>query len=197
MRILLILAMIIPGATNAAVSLGPAFWNTYEPYRQYSSRMIRELAILREGDLLETAREIDGLELRVVGRASPASALISARVVIDSVARERLQIKVVPFGLSSGGGDPTSRRRQLRPAEAQALTALLDRLHYWDAPYRLEDADSNQCPDAGHWVVEAYRPGSYQIIARSTCPKLDPLVAEVRDLLLDLAGVTKTGAIQP
>jgi len=198
MRILLILILTIPSAARAAVSIGPAFWDSYEPYRQYSARTLRRLSILREGDLLETAREIDGLELRVVGREDPASALISARVVIDSVVRERLQIKIVPFELSSGNpGTPTARRHQLRPEEAEALPELLERLHFWDAPYRPGNPASDQCPNGGHWVVEAYRPGSYQIIARSTCPRLDSLVAEIRNFLLRLGGVTKTGEIQP
>jgi hypothetical protein len=199
MRIVLILILTIAGAARAAVSIGPAFWDSYEPYRQYSARTLRNLATLRESDLLETARDIDGLELRVVGREGPASALISARVVIDSVVRERLQIKIVPFELSSGNtSEPTTRRHQLSPDETEALVDLLERTRFWEAPYRYENPGSGQCSsNDGHWVVEAYRPGSYQIVARSTCPQLDSVVAAVRDFLLGIAGITKTGGIQP
>lgn len=198
MRILLTLILTIPVAAPADISIGPAFWDSYEPYRQYSARTLEDLARLREGDLLETARDIDGLELRVIGRDSPVSALISARVVIDSVARERLQIKIVPSELSSGETKaPTARRHPLSPDETEALAALLERVQFWNAPYQSGNLAAGRCPNGGHWIVEAYRPGSYQIIARSDCPRLDSAVAEIRDFLLSLGSVTQTGGIQP
>lgn len=195
MRALLILACILSNAARATVVIDSDFWDSYEPNRQYSRETMRELAALGEGDLLETAREIDGLELRVVGRDSQASNLISARLVIDSVARQRLQVKILPFELSPNTNpEPTMRRRQVTAAQADALLTLLERQQFWDAPYSVSapDAGSLNCANSGHWIIEAVKPGAYQLISRTTCGGLDPAAAAVRDFLLDLAGVSAT-----
>jgi hypothetical protein len=195
MRRLLILSCLFARPIGAAVAIGPDFWESYEPYRQYSPETIRDLAALAEGDLLETARDIDGLELRVVGRQSGASDLISARLVIDSVARRRLQVKTVPFALSPNGSPPpTVRRRLVTSAEADALTALLDRSSFWDAPYSLPIPESRDCADGGQWMLEAVRPGTYQLLVRTECGGLDPATAEIRDFLLDLVGIAVSDA---
>jgi hypothetical protein len=193
MRALLILACILSTPARAAVVIDSDFWDSYEPYLQYSRETLRELAALGEGDLLETAREIDGLELRVVGRNSRASNLISARLVIDSVVRQRLQVKIVSFDLSPNTNpEPTMRRRQVTAAQADALMTLLEQQHFWDAPYSVSapDAGSLNCSDTGHWIIEAVKPGAYQLISRMACGGLDPAAAAIRDFLLDLAGVS-------
>jgi hypothetical protein len=191
MRRLLILSCVLASAARAAVTIDPDFWESYQPYRQYPPETIRDLAALGEGDLLETARDIDGLELRVVGRRTRASALISARVVVDSVARRRLQVKTVPFVLSpNSNAAPTVRRRQVTSAEADALMALLDRSGFWDAPYTVPNSELLDCADGGQWMLEAIRPGTYQLIVRIECGGLDPVATGIRDFLLDLAGIS-------
>lgn len=191
MRWLLIVSCIFLIPAVAAVTIDPDFWESYQPYRQYSTEAIRDLAALGEGDLLETARAIDGLELRVVGRRSRASVLISARLVIDSVARRRLQVKTVPFALSPNSNpSPTVRRRLVTSAESDALVALLEQSNFWDAPYSLPNSEPGDCADGGQWMLEAVRPGAYQLIVRTGCGGLDPAAADIRDFLLDLAGVT-------
>lgn len=180
---------------RAAVSLDPAFWETYVPYQQYSAATRRDLFALREGDLLETGAEIDGVELRIVGRRASYADLISARVVVDSVARERLQLKILPSELTAAQDPrPEGTRRQLSRGQAEALVALLEEVGFWDAPYRLGDdeesaAFAGACDEAGRWIIEAVRPGMYQLIARSECGGLDPAAAAIRDFLLDLADV--------
>jgi hypothetical protein len=187
---------VLSGTVSAAVTLDPAFWDDYRPYQQYSPETIRDLIALSEGDLLETAREIDGLELRVVGRTSPISRLISARVVIDSVARQRLQVKVIPFDPSPNGRQrPALTRRLLSDEEAQELTALLIELKFWNAPYRLDGRDeidraAADCNEANGWIVEAVRPGAYQLISRTNCDSPDSAASRIRDYLLGLAGVS-------
>lgn len=195
------LAIFISGTAAAALDLDADFWQDYVPYQQYTDSTLRDLYALQEGDLLETAREIDGLELRVIGRASAGSDLISARVVIDSVVRQRLQVKIVPFSLSPNSGPrPRLQRRQLSGAQADSLLALLEQLSFWQAPYASANRNSEaadtaasgtdpRCDDAGHWIIEAVRPGSYQFIARSSCMTLDPLVTEIRDYLFGLAAI--------
>jgi hypothetical protein len=204
------LSLLACGAGHAALELDAAFWDSYVPYQQYTATNLGDLVALREGDLLETGSEIDGLEIRVVGRASPTADLVSARAVIDSIVRNRLQIKVLPFALSPNERPRLeSQRRQLSAAQADELQELLERLHFWDAPYSLTapvaasaDGDApagvqraavltpGRCTDPGHWIVEAVRPGEYELIARSDCAALDPVVAEIRDFLLGLAGIT-------
>lgn len=200
MQRLFILVCLLSLSAGAAVTIDPEFWKSYRPYQQYSREMIRDLAALGEGDLLETARAIDGLELRVVGRHTSASKLVSARIVIDSVARRRLQVKIVPFELSPSGIEaPAVRRRQVTPAQAEALMALLDDSGFWDAPYDLEAPDTGPlgCSDAGQWVIEGVRPGTYQLIVRSECGGLETAAAEIRGFLLDLAGVSAIDAPPP
>ena len=173
----------------AAVSLDRDFWETYRPYQQYSAETVRELVALDEGDLLETGRDIDGLELRIVGRSAPNAPLVSVRTVIDSIAMRRLQVKVLPFSLSpSATGRPDARRRQLTADQAGMLIALLERSGFWDAPYRPQKT-AGVCRDAGHWIVEAVRPGIYQLIARDDCGDLPDIVNDIRDYLLALADV--------
>jgi len=180
---------LIAGPCRAAVTLDPQFWDSYRPYQQYSDELIRELFLLEEGDLLETGRDIDGLELRIVGRSAPNAALISVRAVIDSVAMRRLQVKILPLTLSPNAA-PDSRRRLFTAEQAQLLTQLLERLGFWSAPYRpAGETAGAACSDAGHWLAEAIRPGSYQLLARSDCGELDPIVADIRDYLLGLADI--------
>jgi len=192
MRRALILACLPLNPALAAVSLDRDFWETYRPYQQYSHETIDELIALDEGDLLETARDIDGLELRIVGRTAANAALVSVRVVIDSVARQRLQFKQVPYALSPNAGErPTMRRRQLDSGQTDSLLRLLEQSQFWDAPYRprgIGDGAAGTCSNAGHWIVEAVRPGGYQLITREDCGNLDPLVRQLRDLLLEFAG---------
>lgn len=186
------------GTARAGVAIDDRFWESYRPYQQYSREALRDLIALGEGDLLETAREIDGLELRLIGRESAGSPLLSARVVIDSVARERLQVKVIPFSLSPGQNrNLISRRRALTPDQADRLVSLLEEVEFWDAPYRIDDADvssstSRDCATGAAWLIEAYRPGTYQLVARSECSGLDASISEIRRFLLELAGVTLT-----
>jgi hypothetical protein len=199
MRNLVFLAVFVLCSAQAAVTLDPSFWDDYQPYQQYSDAVISDLIALREGDLLETASSIDGLELRIVGRDAPGAMLISVRVVIDSVARQRLQAKTIPFDLAqSGRAKPTLQRRPLRDDEAQALTEMLETTHFWDAPYSLETVErdavlQNACEEGNGWIVEAVRPGAYQLISRANCEGLDPSVAAIRDLLLAIAGISAAG----
>jgi hypothetical protein len=82
----------------------------------------------------------------------------------------------------------------LSSGQAARLVELLDELSFWDAPYRPPGADAGAaCKDAGHWIVEAIRPGSYQLIARDDCGTVSPLVAGIRDYLLSLAGMSAAG----
>jgi hypothetical protein len=204
------LSMLASGTGDAAIELDATFWDNYVPYQQYTAVNLRDLVALREGDLLETGSEIDGLEIRVVGRSSSTADLVSARAVIDSIVRNRLQLKVLPFSLSPN--DPPrleSQRRQLSAAQADELQELLEQLHFWEAPYSADTPDDaaengdapaavhsagvltpGRCADPGHWIVEAVRPGEYELIARSGCAELDPIVAQIRDFLLGLAGVS-------
>lgn len=193
MRTLLILSCCLSSAAGAAIAIDPGFWESYEPYQQYSRETLRDLAVLREGDLLETARDIDGLELRVVGRSSRSLNLVSARLVIDSMIGRRLQVKVVPFELSPNRStEPTMHRRPVSAAQADALIAMLERRHFWEASYSTPapDAGSLDCSGASQWIIEAVRPGTYQLIARTACGGLDPAAAEIRDFLLDLADIS-------
>lgn len=191
----LLLGLLPFGAARAAITLDPGFWDSYQPFGQYSRETIRDLTKLNEGDLLETARDIDGLELRLVGRMSAVDPLVSARLVIDSSAKMRLQIKLIPFELPpTGRPRPESLRRPLTAGQAAALEMLLDKWDFWDAPYSLDGRPAPGsaevgCENAGYWIIEAVRPGAYEIVARSTCGGLDPAVAEIRDFLLGLARV--------
>lgn len=186
------LLALLATASRAAVTLDPNFWDAYEPFGQYSFATIRDLTALNEGDLLQTARDIDGLELRLVGRRSPFDPLVSARIVVDSTAMMRLQLKFIPFELPpTGRPRPRSVRRLVTAEQAARLESLLEKWDFWDAPYSLEGtavADQVGCENAGHWIVEAVRPGRYEIMSRSSCGGLDPAVAEIRDFLIDLAG---------
>jgi hypothetical protein len=184
----------------AAVTLDPEFWDSYQPFWQYSHTTIRDLTALNEGDLLQTARKIDGLELRLIGRRSPYDPLISARIVVDSTAMRRLQVKYIPFEFPPTGRPwPQSVRRPITADEAETLERLLEKWDFWDAPYSLEgrtaaDEDAAGCENAGHWIIEAVKPGSYEIMSRSSCGGLDPAAAEIRDFLIDLAGAPPSAA---
>jgi len=182
----------------AAVELDAEFWDTYHAFEQYSPETLRELVALGEGDLLETGRDITHLELRVVGRDSIYDKLISVRAVIDRSIGRRLQAKVIRYSISpTASREPALTRRQLSGEQTEALLALLDDTGFWEAPYSLDtgsrgiagDDSGARCAESGHWIVEAVRPGAYQLIARSTCAGLDPTLETIRDFLLDIAGI--------
>lgn len=189
----------LPESVPAAVELDSDFWDTYDAFEQYSPETFQELIALREGDLLATGRDITHLELRVIGRDSIYDKLISARAVIDRSIGRRLQVKVLPYSLSPNASrEPTLTRRLLTLEQTEALLALLDETGFWEAPYSLDaslpgerQADPTaRCPEGGHWIVEAVRPGTYQLVARSTCDGLDPAIGEIRDFLLGIAGIS-------
>lgn len=203
MRVLPVLCCCLLNTSWAAITIGPEFWDAYQPNQQYSSAMMRDLIALREGDLLETAREIDGLELRVVGRSSPSSSLISARVVIDSIARERLQLKVLEYDPSPNSrSDPALSRRLLRMDQADALIELLEGIDFWNAPYLIEQTRptndiGSDCVEGNGWVVEAFRPGTYQLISRPNCRGPDQVVVEILEFLLGISGVNIDDSLTP
>jgi hypothetical protein len=190
---LVIVASLLAVQAAADVQLEPGFWDDYVPYRQYSEQTLSDLRVLQETDLLETGRDIDGLEFRVMGRNSSTSSLISARVVIDSVLRLRMQVKVAPSTLSpNDDAEPPMQRTLLSTDQAETLLRLLEDWGFWDAPYALDRpaaARGLDCSNAGEWLVEAIRPGTYQLVSRSTCGGLEPAVAEIRDFLLGLVDV--------
>lgn len=188
---------------SAAVTIDSNFWAAYEPYQQYSATTIRDLIALREGDLLETAQDIDGLELRVVGRSAPTASLISARVVIDSIARQRLQVKVLGYSSSPNNRqEPALTRRLLNAGQANRLTELLEVAGFWDAPYllnssRRDEAFIASCTDGNGWIIEAFRPGTYQLISRTNCLGPDETVSEILDFLLGIAGIATEDFTMP
>lgn len=178
------------GQAMAQVQLEPGFWDDYVPYRQYSQQTLDDLSILQETDLLETGRDVDSLEFRIVGRNSSSSELISARVVIDSVQRLRMQVKLAPPTLSpNDDAESPMQRTLLSTDQAETLLRMLEEWGFWSAPYALEAPTrvvGLDCSNAGDWLVEAVRPGTYQLVTRSTCGGLDPAVVEIRDFLLGL-----------
>ena len=174
---------------RAEIPLDNAFWENYQPYRQYSETMLRDLSALEESDLLATGRNIDRLELRIVGRKSPLSNLISVRAVIDDQTGQRLQVKIVPDIVRNDTGKTEVHRRPLSAEQAQRLTAMLEQWQFWEAPY--QPADDADCEGSGHWIIEGIRPGGYQLIERSECAELEPGAAETRDYLLGIAGITR------
>ena len=188
-----------------AVELDAEFWENYDPYEQYTTETLRELIALQEGDLLETGRDITGVEIRVVGRSAPAAPLVSARAVVDSSIGRRLQVKRIPYSLSPNtDGRPELTRRLLTGEQAEGLLALLDETGFWDAPYSLTGAGDASgadgqpnpgsgaqaiCHESGHWIVEGVRPGMYQLSKATSCDGDDTMIIEIRDYLLGIAGM--------
>jgi hypothetical protein len=186
-------ALALPGTALATITIDPGFWETYEPNHQYTEATLGDLAALDEGDLLDTERGAIGLVVRIVGRDSVTSALVSARIGLDGTARQRIQVKVVPFDLPRADPrPPQTYRRPVSEEQAAKLRALLERWDFWSAPYSLgrpDDAGDKSCESAGSWVIEGLESNRYQIIVRSTCGQLEAEAAELRDFLLGLASV--------
>jgi hypothetical protein len=178
-----------------AEELDAEFWDSYRPYQQYSAATLSDLFALQEEDLLGASRGTDGVVLRLIGRRSASSPLVSARIGIDSIARLRLVAKVL-------AQDPTAtvpvrpeiHRVPVSPGQAERFLALLQQWNFWDAPYRLADApvafgSGGACANSAGWLIEGVMARSYQLIVRSDCGGLDPAAAEIRDFLLELAGI--------
>lgn len=199
MRILLLLSLALTLPAWAAEELDPKFWAHYEPYRQYSSATMEDLGALDEGDLLATSRGTDGTVVRVLGRNSASSKLISARIAIDSVARLRMVVKVARHESIVGVRRRLEVHRvQISIEQAERLLDLLDKWRFWEAPYTLDRAPRDDgfaavCTDSSGWLIEGVTPRAYQIMFRSNCNGLDPAAAEIRDFLLGLVNVSPDG----